>query len=644
MNIIKLGNAPAVDFAGEELCRYLKMLAVDASVQEKPGTRYQPGTGALWVGIDPAFGALLPPVKDPQLDDGIYICARQDGGIITGTNPRSVLIAVYRFLKELGVRWIRPGPDGEILPRKAVCSWDVYVNEAAAYRHRTICIEGAVSIGHVENMLDWIPKAAMNSYFIQFQVPYTFFDRWYRHVENPTMAPEPLSHGDVVRFQRRIEEQVAKRGLMLHAVGHSWTCEPFGIQGEGWEPMKAPLPDGVREKLALVNGKRELWGEIALNTNLCYSDPQVRQTMADGVAAYCREHPDVRYVHVWLADGANNHCECPACRQRMPSDFYIALLNQIDRTLTAKGLTTKVVFLLYLDLLWVSGQTRIQNPDRFMMMFAPITRSYTDQYIQPGSMAKGTMLPYVRNKLKFPKKVEDNLAYLRSWQAVFQGDSVDFDYHMMWDHLRDPGYYRCAQVLLADVQNLDRMGLNGFISCQPQRAAFPTGLPMEMMARGLWDKHADFEEEAAAYFSCAFGEDGEAAAQYLQTLSRQTVPPYSRGELPWTNPGVVQSLQEAKKTISGFADRIEQNIARTRGNVQKSWIYLRYHGALTQRYADLLLASASGDEAAMKVRARALMDHARQIEPQVHLVFDLDCYKYVVDKLLQRMDFSWEQE
>ena len=125
----------------------------------------------------------------------------------------------------------------------------------------------------------------------------------------------------------------------------------------------------------------------------------------------------------------------------------------------------------------------------------------------------------MRNKLVMPKKVSENIVHLSRWQKQFAGDSFDFDYHLMWDHVLDPGYYKCAAILHKDMANLDKIGLNGMVSCQVQRVFFPTGLPMYAMAKALWDKTSEFEAVAGEYFLAAFGAEAEAVSLYLRTLS-----------------------------------------------------------------------------------------------------------------------------
>ena len=62
------------------------------------------------------YEEFLPEVEDKYSDDAIYINIENGKGVITGTNPRSVLIGVYRYLNELGCAFIRPGIDNEVIP------------------------------------------------------------------------------------------------------------------------------------------------------------------------------------------------------------------------------------------------------------------------------------------------------------------------------------------------------------------------------------------------------------------------------------------------------------------------------------------------------------------------------------------------
>lgn len=71
-------------------------------------------------------------------------------------------------------------------------------------------------------------------------------------------------------------------------------------------------------------------------------------------------------------------------RELRPADFYVRMLNEVDRRLTARGLSTRIGFILGYDLLWTPLKERIENPGRFLLLFAPITRTYREPYLRDG--------------------------------------------------------------------------------------------------------------------------------------------------------------------------------------------------------------------------------------------------------------------
>ncbi len=620
LTIAKIGSNPTVQYAFEELSRCLKRMDPSVFVAGRHYAEKDASvTNVLWLGLDGSV-----PAGDR---DEISINVKDGTGIITGSSPRAVLIAAYRFLKELGCAFLFPGPDGEVIPVRPLdgAALTVSVREQASYRHRSVCIEGSVAYEHVYNMIEWLPKVGMNGYFVQFQTPGAFFQRLYNdemHTPDTTVTDD-----DVDRMWASLEGEITKRGLDYHATGHGWTCEPFGIHSTSWSKYAEPIPEESIPFLAQVNGKRELWGGVALNTNLCYSNPVVRDKMTDAIVAYCQAHPAVNFLHFWLADGTNNHCECEECAKMRPADFYVKMLNELDEKLTAAGVDTKIVCLIYVDLLWSPEKETIKNQDRFVLMFAPITRTYSTAFADGDLSAPVELPPYVRNKLQFPALPVENVARLKAWQKILTGDSFDFDYHLMWDHHCDPGYYACARTLHKDMANLDKLGLDGMVSCQLQRAAFPTGLPMYAMAAGLWDKASVFEDVSAEYFTAAFGQDAEAVETYMATLSRLFDPVYLRGEKPSDPEGMTAQWQEAKQVIAAF----EAEHLAAKGDSSPSWKYLTYHAHLATLYADALIAFKGVDVTEEgKDRARtALREALREALPYVHTVFDTNLFGYI---------------
>jgi hypothetical protein len=608
MNISNAGNNQTIRLAAEELAKYLgRMLGSEIAVD-------------IRLGLMSEFAEIVAPeVADPELDDAIYMNVVDGKCVIVGINPRSVLIGVYRFLSVLGCRWVRPGADGEYIPSldeiPRVC-----LEETPSYRHRGITIEGAVSYEHVRDMIDWLPKVGFNGYFTQFREAFEFFDRWYSHQSNPLLEGHPITTEQAREYLAQAVVEIKKRGLLYHAVGHGWTCEPFGIEGLGWRRVDE-VPETARQYLAEVNGKREYWGGVPLNTNLCYGNPEVRRIIVEEIADYSAEHPEIDYMHFWLADGVNNHCECELCQDSRPADLYVTMLNELDDALTSRGLDTRIVFLIYVDLLWPPEREKIRNQDRFVLMFAPITRTYSESYADLGPLPE--LPPFTRNKLEFPRSVAMNVAFLRAWQEWFKGDSFDFDYHLTWDHYNDPGYMQVAETINKDMRGLKEIGIDGMVSCQMQRTFFPTGLPMLTMGWTLWDGDLPFEEVVDEYFDAAFGPDADEAREYLETMTRLFDPVYMRDEANAVSETAAANLARVPEAVDRIRPVIERNLGTENECWAKSWFYLKHSTEICRLLAEAYGARARGDKASAHEAWERTKQYVQAKEMELHPVLDV---------------------
>lgn len=630
--IYTVSSDAVVKYATDELSKYINLMSsVTNSITGNCANRCSTETeSSLCLGLFTDFSLKdAPTVVDTLFDDAIYIDVKNGQGIIAGVNPRSVLLAVYRLLTEAGCRWVRPSVEGEFIPKKDLNSINVKIIEKPSYRHRGICIEGAVSYKNVADMVEWAPKLGFNTYFIQFREAHTFFDRWYSHRSNPYKLSEEFTVEKAIEYTAGIVNEMKKRGMLYQAVGHGWTCESLGIKGLGWDPSEYDIPEETRKYLAQVNGIREIWNGVPLNTNLCYSNSEARKLMIDSIIEYINAHPQCDILHFWLADALNNQCECENCVKMTPSDFYVVMMNELDEQLKKYCMNTKIVFLIYFDLMWTPQVENIKNPDRFILMFAPITRTYSRSF---DSAEKVEGLPYVRNKLELSSSVADNLAHLKGWQKVFKGDSFDFDYHLMWDHYNDPGYISICRILNQDIKLLKKIGLNGFVSCQVQRVFFPTGLPMYVMGRTLWNYGLEFDSIAKEYFEGAFGMDGELCRQYLTKISRYFDPQYLRNEKPRISEESVKSFAEIPVVIAGFRPVIDRNKKSSIEVHQKSWEYMDYHAEICLLLAQALEAKASGDDPMAKSARDNLKKYVQKNEDLLQPVLDVFEYVSVMDE------------
>ncbi len=320
-------------------------------------------------------------------------------------------------------------------------------------------------------------------------------------------------------------------------------------------------------------------------------------------------------LHFWLADGSNNHCECEECRKKRPSDWYIRMLNELDARMTEEGVSTRVVFLIYVDLLWEPAEERLEYPERFILMFAPITRRYGQCY---GECLRfeGEIPEYQRNQLAMPQSLEQNLEHLRRWQKKFAGDSFDYDYHMMWAHVLDPGYEKCAKNVFQDMKDLHKVGLEGMMSCQVQRCFFPTALPFVMMAAALWN------EQALAYYQAAFGEDGALVHCYLGELSELMLA-YDGPAFGGHSLGpLCQDYAALQEAVTAFQPVIERNLKKA-GECHKEWELLQFHSAYVSAAASCLLLLEKGETEACAKEAEQLFDLLNCNELAVQKVLDV---------------------
>lgn len=555
------------------------------------------------------------------LRERIQIDVRAGKGTIAGNGEGALLLGIYRFLYHLGCRFIRPGEDGERIPRLRREEWTVICKEEADFPHRGAVIEGADSLEHVLDYIDWLPKIGMNSFFTQFTDFRLFFERYYSHIHNPGREPEEIDDFRYRQMEGKVYEHIRVRGLRHHAVGHGWTSECLGIPGRDWYPVDEEPSEELRGLLAQVDGKRGFFQKVPAETNLCYSNSAARKRLEDYVLRYLKEHPSVDYLHVWLADAPHSFCECEACRKKTPSDWYVVLLNELDERLTEEGLDTRIVFLLYYDLLWPPITERFRNKKRFTMMFAPITRSFESSFGEAGEASAGE---YELNVTPIPGSIQEMLGLLRGWQRVFDGDSFDFDYYQGRAHYGDPGYMRISKVIDKDISALENIGLGGILSCQELRAFFPTALPDYVLGMRLWDSGKTYSEIREEYLRAAFGERWELCAYYLDGVSEGAPVDY------WYHFCQGKDLEAAQRA-AGIAERAEEFERRIREErlggedvcVRLSWFYLQYHAAYTRLWMRTVEARAKGEDGEAASRWEELTEYLCANERMLERAFDV---------------------
>lgn len=527
--INKITSNSVIDYAAEELKKYLRMMMPeggDVIISYNPSAK-----AGFRLGLMQDFGLDVSDAEDTELDDILYFDCDTDGGIIAGDNPRSVLLSVYEYLRQNGCRWLFPGVDGEFIPLKNVEA--VKYRYKPSMRYRGQCNEGAEFQGCMLETIDFTPKVGMNVYMMEFRIPTQYYNFYYDHKNNEENRPsEHLTDQQILQWKRQCETEIAKRGLQFHDIGHGWTVDPFGIDAARCgESVEDNLTDENRECLAMINGARGLFNGKPQGTQFCMSNRRARKKFNDNLCDYAENHSNSDYLHVWLADDFNNHCECEECVKKTTSDWYMVLLNEADEELTRRNLKTRIVFIVYADTTWAPTEEKIKNPDRFTCLVAPISRSYNFGFPEGGIKAAPTT--YVRNKIQRPRNIEEYFANFAEWQKVWHGYNISYEYHFWRPMTFDVTGLVIAKRVYEDVLDYQKYGVHGIIEDGTQRAFFPSAFEFYTYARTLYDTSIDFEEIKRDYFGHIYGEDYEKFLEYFEELNEVLPYTYLNGTMKY---------------------------------------------------------------------------------------------------------------
>ena len=626
LTIYKLRAHHVFDFAAEELKKYLRMMmpecgdiAIVCDPEAKEGFR---------LGLLEDFG--LPfEGEDPVLDDVIHVETDTQGGILAGSNPRSVLFAVYRCLRENGCRWLYPGVDGEYVPMQDIVP--VSYHKLADHRFRGHCNEGAEYQQCMLETIDFYAKQELNVYMMEFRIPFSYYNSYYSHIHNAgNRPPEPVSTTQVLQWKRQCEAEIAKRGLQFHDMGHGWTADPYGMDTSDrskWRKGILKLPEQCRQYIALRDGVRELYRDDPQWTNPCMSQPIVRSIMADAVVEYAKNHQNVDYLHVWLADGTRNHCECEECRKMRPSDWYMMIMNEIDEKLEAAGLQTRIVFIAYVDTLWGPEKVAIKNPKRFSLLYAPITRSYCASFREDSVLPEPQ--PYARNAWVKPSSAEENQALLNGWFKLWKGDNFCYEYHFWRHQVRDPGGLYIARRIYEDIRALRYMNLNGIVEDGSQRSFFPNGFAIYIYAEALMNRDCDYEAVREDYFRHIYGEDWKQALSLLERITEAFDYEYTAGEKSkdpsisdYYDPHRVPRLQSIKELAAEERSLVAKHMAMPDRPKTVSWRLLGYHADYIEMFADVLIAKAAGHDYEAKEALNRFREEFGKYEALIERYYD----------------------
>ena len=596
--IQKMRADHVIDHAAEELKKYLRMMMPECG--EITISYHPEAKDGFRLGLLEDFG--LPfEGTDTRLDDVIHVDTTAEGGILAGSNPRSVLFAVYRFLRENGCRWLYPGVDGDYVPMKDIEG--VKYHKMADHRFRGFCNEGSESQTCMLECADYYAKLEMNVYMLEWFIPEGYYNRYYTHLHNEkNRIPEPLTPEQILQWKKMCECEISKRGLMFHDIGHGWTAKPFGfVYNHNTKNTcdTSIYTEEQKQVLAQINGKRDFYRNHPIFTNVCMSRADVRTAIAKEVADYAEKSPHVDYLHVWLSDGTYNHCECEECQKKIPTDWYMMIMNELDEELTRRNLDTRIVFICYVDTIFAPETVTIKNPERFSLLYAPISRTYTASVTEETEAIPPK--PYVRNAWKKPVAVGEGYGHLKKWKEVWPGPVFSYEYHFWRHQFNDVGGLALARRLYEDVRSLKIQGLDGYVEDGSQRSGFPNAFPVYIYAATLMNRDCDFEEEVKDYFSHIYGADWESALSLLTRITEAFDFGYMEGEKSknraislYYDPDRVSRLEAVFELSAEERNLANRHLVMPTRPQTVSWRLLLRHAEYCEKWAELMIAKAKG--------------------------------------------------
>jgi hypothetical protein len=250
----------------------------------------------------------------------------------------------------------------------------------------------------------------------------------------------------------------------------------------------------------------------------------------------------------------------------IPTDWYMMLMNDIDAELTARGLAMRIVFICYVVTTWAPEKVTLNNPERFSLLVAAITRDYTEAVDADLDTSKIEIKPYELNKSPLPKSVNEYLAHAKNWLKMCPVPAFVYEYHFWLAQYRDLGVFDAAKVIYDDIRGYKANGCDGIVEDGSQRSFFPNGFAFYVYGSTLFDTDVDFEALKEDYFSHAYGEDWREVVAFFEKLGKAADFRFLNEKLSvdltkskYYNPEFAASLRQIPAIVAEFAPFVEEH-------------------------------------------------------------------------------------
>lgn len=469
--VVSPGGTASEKFAAKELSSYLGSI-LQTSIQVLESDEVPAENYPIIVGHHPANAPLQP--EKLELEESLIAVTPERIGIVGGARPatqtdkgelvvqdRGTLYGVYEFLDQLGVRWYRPEPWGEFVPKEQEISIPVGNNTAKpVYRYRS----------------------GMNSF------------RWWR---------------DETPEQRRMARLWATRNRMNT---NMYTPPEYGgyYQLHHDHSYQYLVPHEVYfknhpEYFALIQGKRS----DSPAAQLCLGNPEVQELVAQRVIESARKNPQMETISLEPNDGGL-WCECELCKvmddpalqsaagggvskANRVSKFNNIIARKLNEALPGR----KVAWLAYNQ--HTEVPTQVEKFEKNTLIIPAAYCAYSD---------------YSRD-LCDPQSAP-NARFLKILQGY--GGRTEIMTYEYWTCYAWAGPMPMLRVMTDRLRQYNKnFNVQGVYN-ETHPCWGPQGINLYFLPRLLWNPYIDVEKEAALYYRNYYGPAAEPMRQYHESL------------------------------------------------------------------------------------------------------------------------------
>lgn len=488
--------------------------------------------------------------------DAFVIATVGEALVLSGSNPRSTLYAVYELLERFGCRWLAPGEDDvpfretlSILPGvdrvTTPLSFRMFDEEHGRTWHR----HHFRASPHF--FIDWLGKLRVNVMFLNMSI----------------------INGSRAKLTTEDIEDFALRGIEIATGGHLVN-------------RVLPIADYYQEHpdwYALRNGKRITPKD---HVRLCHANMEAINAFTDNLIAFLRKHPFISRVAIYENDGLGDWCECEDCRAIEPDpDRIDPSYNVPVRTSTYMRWVKLVEERLHREL----PHVRLTFGPYYEMTLPPVAPD-----CMPSKRCTCMLDAYsqcMRHPLDAPCQKEE-ARVVADWQPIYPLNNFTWLYHP-GDHVKNVdaplGYVR---KLVAEMRYCCRVGVHGYgeLICEddPTSLVELNALNLYALGKASWNPDLDPDELIREYCARAYG-SAVAPMSSFYLLLEDMMERYGEGEFvledggevpeKWMHPfgirGNVLCVFPNERVLSRLAALLDEAISLAEGRGAKHIHYIR---------------------------------------------------------------------